>query len=170
LNAEVPEGWEKRIDRTVGALKMAEFYPAGADDQWAQKLSIEALSGEDLPDPILFVEGLAEQQSLVCDEFTHNSVYSGFENGYPTAVHMLQCGKNKRTGRAIITMVKVIKGNTSLYTITRIWRLPAASPPMQEGTLNIDQNEIAGWSQILRQVITCDPALAAHPCPVKGLE
>jgi len=164
LTVEVPEGWQIRVDRTVGNLQMAEYYPANATEDWAQKLSIEALSGDDLADPIDFVLDLAAQQSRVCNNFTDSGIFSGFENGYATTVHMMQCGQNKNTGRDVVTVVKVIQANESLYTITRIWRLPPPAPPLASDTINIDQNEVAAWSQALRKVIVCDTQLAAHSC------
>ena len=169
LLVEVPEGWLKVVDRKVGSLHMAEYYPAkvleNQAEDWQQKLSIEALSGSDLPDPLLYVEGLAEEQEKVCNKFTDNSVFAGFENGYPTVVHMLECGESQVTGRAVVTMLKIIQGNESLYTVSRIWRLPPPAPPMASDTIAIDQAELGAWSQALRKVTVCDPSLAAHPCP-----
>ena len=169
LLVEVPEGWLKVVDREVGTLHMVEYYPAkvleNSAEDWPQKLTIEALSGSDLPDPLIYVDGLVEEQESLCNKFTDNSVFAGFENGYPTVVHMIQCGESQRTGRAVVTMLKIIQGNESLYTVSRIWRLPPPRPPMAEDTIAIDQAELGGWSQTLRKVVVCDPSLAAHPCP-----
>ena len=172
LLVEVPEGWLKLIDRKVGTLQMAEYYPAkvleNSSEDWAEKLTIEALSGDDLPDPLVFAQGLADDQKKLCDNFTDNSVFAGFENGYPTVVHLTQCGRNQNTGRAVVMMLKIIQGNQSLYTITRIWRLPPAAPPMAADTIQMDQAQLGAWSHALRKVTVCDPALAAHPCPNEG--
>jgi hypothetical protein len=78
---------------------------------------------------------------------------------------MMQCGDNKRTGKDVITVLKAIRGNASFYTITRIWRLDPAPPPLAAELINIDQDELAAWSQALRTVKACDPSLDAHPCP-----
>lgn len=169
LLVEVPEGWLKVVDRKVGTLQMAEYYPAkvleNSAEDWQQKLSIEALSGSDLPDPLIYAQGLVEEQEKVCNKFSDNAVFAGFENGYPTVVHMLQCGQSQVTGRAVVTMLKIIQGNQSLYTVTRIWRLPPPAPPMAADTIAIDQAELGAWSQALRKVTVCDPSLPAHPCP-----
>lgn len=164
LLAEVPEQWQKIVDRKVGDLHMVEYYPPGADDNWTQKLTVEALSGRDLPDPLIYVTGLAEEQRGLCDNFSDNAVFAGFENGYPTTVNILQCGRSKSTGRPVVTMVKIIQGNKSLYTVSRIWRLPAIAADIDTPP-EVDSAELGGWAQTLRKVQVCDPRLDAHPCP-----
>jgi hypothetical protein len=172
LLVDVPFDWVQVVDRTAGNLAVTEYYPANTIDDWLQKLTIEALAGEGLPDPLVYTEGLAEEQSEACDRFSDNAVFAGFENGYPTVVHMMECGQNKRTGKALLTMLKVILGNKALYTITRIWRLePAAvavlpdeAQPTPIEPLPIDQAELAAWSHTLSNVKVCDTALQAHPC------
>ena len=126
LSAEVPEHWQKIVDRKVGDLHMVEYYPPGADEDWEQKLTIESLAGKDLPDPLVYAAGLAEEQQGLCEDFKDNAVFAGFENGYPTTVHVLECGQSKRTGRSVVTMVKIIQGNKSLYTISRYLEVTCA--------------------------------------------
>ena len=186
LMLEVPAEWVQVVDRTVGNLAIAEYYPGDTTDDWLQKITVEALSGEGLPDPLVYAEGLADEQSDVCNRFSANPVFAGFENGYPTVVHLMECGQSKRTGKALLTMLKVILGNKALYTITRIWRLePAAlavlpdsheansdganpatakAEPVPIEPLPIDQAELAAWSHTLSKVKVCDTALQAHPC------
>ena len=165
LNVEIPVGWTAAVSRTVGDIQVAEYYPPGSNQDWKQKISVEALSGSDLPDPLIFTDGMAEQQSRVCNRFNVDPIFAGFENGYASSVQMLQCGDNKRTGKDVVTVIKAIRGNTSFYTVTRIWRLDQAPPPLAPETINLDQNELAAWAQTLRNVLVCDPALQAHPCP-----
>ena len=167
LRLEVPEGWVKGIDRNAGNLRLAEYYPAATPETWTEKLTVEALSGDNLPDPLVFATGLAEEQREVCNDFSDDSIFAGFENGYPSTVHLMQCPQNKRSGRALITMIKIVKGNEALYTITRIWRFAAMEKDPASGELPeipIDHESVGGWSHVLSKMTVCDPALAAHPC------
>jgi len=166
LLAEVPDTWVKVIERNTGQLAVSEYIPPDTGQDWTEKLIIEALSGSDLPDPLVFVQGLAQEQGEVCNDFTESGVFAGFENGYPTAVHMMQCPENKRTKNAMLTMVKVIRGNNAFYTVTRIWRLPPVTED-EDGvkSVPVGSTEIGAWSQALRQIQVCDPALSAHACP-----
>ncbi|MEM9624160.1 MAG: hypothetical protein AAF993_21150, partial [Pseudomonadota bacterium] len=69
LQAQVPEGWFQGVDKQVGELAVAEYFPPGTEQYWAQKLVFESLTSTHLPDPIVYVNGLAEQQSKQCTEF-----------------------------------------------------------------------------------------------------
>ncbi len=167
LLAEVPDGWIKGVDKQLAALTVSEYFPPDTEEYWQQKLSYEVMTGEHLPDPIEYAEGLAEQQEKYCEDFKDNTVFAGFENGYPTMVHLLNCGKNTRTFKPIVTMVKAIKGHDALYVITRIWRLEPPPPQLAEEQTTVSplpQEELAGWSQVLRRIKLCNSALDAHPC------
>ena len=179
LNAEVPEGWIQVVNNVVGDLAISEYVPPDTVDVWAQKVSYEALSAGDLPlpDPLEYTEGLAEQQASRCERFHDNVIFAGYENGYQTVVHMLQCGMSKLTGKPVVTVLKVIRGNDSLYTITRIWRLagdaqsaPSRLPGLPEdeppADLEMPEGELEAWSQVLSRVQLCDTRLAAHRCDV----
>ena len=156
LNAEIPEGWVQVLNSKTENLSLAEYLPSDHAIPWHEKLSIEAMSDPYLPDPYVFVSGWSQDQQRLCDDYTDTAIFSGHENGYPVIVRMLICGKNKRTGKPLVTMLKVIRGNQSLYTITRIWRVEQL--PLPEQT-------IAGWSRALKKTIVCDPERPAHPCP-----
>lgn len=170
LLAQIPEGWVQVIDNQLGNLHIAEYYPADTTEDWRHKLSIEALAGDGLPDPLVYTQGIAEEQAKVCNKFTSNVVFAGFENGYPTVVQMMDCGESKRASTALVTLMKVILGNQALYTVTRIWRIPVTpgttseNPGAVPAQTTIDKSELAGWSQKLRQVKVCDASLKAHPC------
>ncbi|NOX49428.1 MAG: hypothetical protein GXP16_02690 [Gammaproteobacteria bacterium] len=170
LHAQVPEAWEQAINKHIGNLHVEEFLPPNSPVPWQQKLSYEALSGSGLPDPLTFVQGLAEQQSKLCNDFEDFNIFAGFENGYPSVVRILQCGENHRTHKPILTMIKVIRGNKALYIISRIWRLEKTPPQLadQQAEFPIDQAEVAAWSQILRSITLCDSSLAAHACTPKA--
>jgi hypothetical protein len=167
LMAQVPDGWIKGVDKTLPNLQITEYFPPETKDEWIQKLSYEAMSGDGLPDPIEFTNGMAEQQSEFCDDFQNSTIFAGFENGYPTMVQILECGSNKQTKKPLVTMIKAVKGNAALYVVTRIWRLeppPAQLDKSQIKQLPIDAEELAAWSATLRDIRVCDAALLAHPC------
>ncbi len=166
LSANIPEGWIKVVDRYVGELHIVEYYPPDSTTEWEQKITVEALGGDDLPDPLVVADGLAGEQRDVCNDFNDNTVFAGFENGYATVVHLMECGQSQRTGKMLLTMIKVIQGNKALYTVTRIWRVEPPAPQLGEepATSAIDQSQVAAWAQSLRSVKLCDDTLAAHRC------
>ena len=171
LTAHVPEGWIMGVDRSVGELKVQEFFPPGTQAYWEQKLVYESLTSETLPEPLEYSQGMADQQAERCEQFSAADVFVGFENQYPTVVSVLECGLAKLTGKPIVTMVKIVRGNKSLYTISRIWRLEpevaAAGSPEEVVTDPkelMPAGEFAAWSRTLRDIVLCDTSLDAHPC------
>jgi hypothetical protein len=166
LTARIPEGWVKAHSNTFASMSSSEWIPSETTGDWQQKITLEAMQVDDPPDPIDFVQGLADSQRSVCNEFAENTVFAGFENGYPAAVHLLQCGENKRTRQPLLTMVKAIRGNSAFYTITRIWRLQRdeSNAKLDDGTLPVDTTEVAAWATHLGKFTLCDPSLDAHPC------
>ncbi|MEM7078791.1 MAG: hypothetical protein AAF513_09200 [Pseudomonadota bacterium] len=163
LQAQVPESWIKGVDKNLPNLQVTEYFPADSKEVWERKLSYEALRGEPLPDPIDFAASIAEQQADVCDQYSDKTIFSGYENGYPTMVQLYECGQNKRTLKPLVTVVKAIKGNTALYVITRIWRLQPTAPGQTTADL-MPQAELAGWMQSLKDIRLCDESLLAHKC------
>ena len=103
LQAQVPDGWIKGIEKTLANLTISEYFPPDTGTTWTQKLSYEVMSGTGLPDPIEYAHGISEQQAEYCKEFTANTVFAGFENGYPTMVHLLNW---KRASKAWSTFLK----------------------------------------------------------------
>ena len=162
LITQVPEGWTLIRDSKIANLHLSEYVPSDSGENWQEKLSIEAMQGDGLPDPIDFLAGLAFEQSEVCEEFVDSPVFSGYENGYETNVRLLECRINKRTKLPIVTMIKVIRADQSLYTVTRIWRLQEAA--ISGEPLTLAPEAIGQWSDVLRGTYACNPADEEHPC------
>lgn len=163
ITAEIPSGWLKVRDTQLQMLHIREYVPPDTGETWTEKLTIEATTGDPLPDPLEFVLGWAADQSNQCIEFRDNAIFSGMENGHPTVVRLLECFAAKRTRKPIVTMVKVIQGQEALYTVTRIWRLETNFDP-EVGKLALAPNAIANWSDALSRTTACTPGHSEHPC------
>ncbi len=164
LNTHIPEGWVLATSSKTDRLHIAEYVPGDTTTEWRQKLSVEAMEGDYLPDPLEFVSGWANDQAEVCDHFRDNPIFAGFENGYATVVRLLECGQNKRTRKPLVTMIKVIRGEETLYTITRIWRLETFDEESKQ--IVMDTQALAAWSNHLKTTVVCEPDNPEHPCPV----
>ena len=162
LRTEIPETWLKIRDTKSPMLHLAEYVPPQTGEAWTEKLSVESLLGDDLPDPLQFLQGMAADQSELCSEFSDSPIFAGHENGFETVVRLLECRVNECTQLPIVTMIKVIRGDEALYTVTRIWRL---SEPAQEGEpLALSPQALAEWSSALKNTYVCNPGVDDHPC------
>ena len=162
LQTQIPDGWARIRDSKTANLHISEYIPANTQGDWQEKLSIEALQGEGLPDPIDFLNGWAHDQAQLCDEFVDSPIFAGMENGYEAIVRLLECRINKRTQLPIVTMIKVIRADEALYTITRIWRL--SDPAVADEPLSLNPKTVGRWSDVLRETMVCNPQDDAHPC------
>lgn len=161
LRTEIPAGWVQLRNTNTANLKLAEYVPADTGEVWQQKLTVEAMSGAFLPDPLVVAQGLAEEQADLCGKFVDSGIFSGDENGYPTVVRLFECHDNKRTRKPLVTMLKLIRGEEQFYSITRIWRLER---PEDGAELPISKEELAAWSDALGNMIACKPGATDHPC------
>lgn len=162
LMTEIPEGFMKIRDSKLANLHIAEYLGSNTTTTWTEKLTVEAMQGDDLPDPPTVLEGLARDQAALCEGFKNEPIFAGLENGYQAVVKLFICNKNIRTGKPILTMIKSIKGNSSFYTVSRFWRI---DKPLIEGeALEIDHAAIAAWSNVLGKTYACDNSVSEHPC------
>ena len=75
------------------------------------------------------------------------------ENGYPTRVWLLDCPKNRLSGRPKITLFKAVQGNDGFYLV-------------QEGLpFRAEQEQATQWMGYLRKVSVCDSRIADRACP-----
>lgn len=165
LIAQAPLGWRQTGAVNTPVLKRAEFVPEQEDEaDWIRRITLESMVEEPLPDPITFVDMMTAGRDRDCGTFRRHPTFAGEENGYPTAVYLLICHKDKETDRSEVTMLKAIQGNDAFYVITRSMRgepIPAEAEP------DIDETVIGGWAVYLRSINVCDSGHASgrHPCP-----
>jgi len=168
LIAQPPRGWRQTGATNIGNLKRAEFVPEaesveGVETNWIRRITFESIREDPMPDPIEFVELMSFDRDYMCGTFEAHPTFSGEENGYPTAVFLLVCHKDRVTERSEITMMKTIQGNDFFYVITRSLR----GEPIEPGEKpEIEEAVIGGWSLFLKSISVCDPGQPeTHPCP-----
>lgn len=165
LIAQPPAGWRQTGAVNTGSLKRAEFVPDEDDEKnWVRRITLESMIEDPLPDPIDFVSLMTTGRDRECGKFESHPTFAGLENGYPTAVYLLICHKDKNTDRSEVTLLKAIQGNSAFYVITRSMR---GEPIPEDAEPDIGETEIGGWAVYLRSISLCDAEHASgeHPCP-----
>ncbi len=156
VEEEAPVGEESASARSIEELPGAVAASALLD-----RVTIEAQSGDPLPDPIDFVLSLSRDLALRCEGFNDFNIMSGLENNYATSVRLLVCPRYKDHPLGEVMMIKAIQGQEYFYTVTRGRRLPAFGTDGQPLTAQT----MAEWSAYLKAVGVCDPRRTEHPCP-----
>jgi hypothetical protein len=171
LIAQPPRGWRQTGATNIGNLRRAEFMPEGDSGEdstqgWTRMIAFESIKEDPLPDPIEFVELMTSDRDYACGTFAAHPTFAGEENGYPTAVYLLVCHRDRTTERSEVTMMKTIRGNDYFYVISRSMR---GDPIPKDGEPAIDKAEIGGWALFLKSVSVCDIRRPqTHPCPEAG--
>jgi len=162
LLAQPPAGWQQIGATNLPTLKRAEFVPADETaDEWVHRITFEAMVEAPLPDPIAFVNLLAEGRQRECGTFERLPTFSGEENGYPTAVDLLVCHRDRKTQQSEVMLMKTIRGSDAFYIITRGLR----GQPIPDGEEpDIDDVEVGAWALYLKSVRVCDDGRDGHPC------
>ena len=162
LIASPPAGWTLDFATNAPDLRIAEYSRDDEDSElWTQKIKFESLAGHLLPEPVEFFRSFAENQKKTCPELEDYGTFSGFENGYPTSVHLFVCRRNALSNISLVTMIKAIKGNDFFYAVTRAQR----AEPLEASAPALAGEEIGGWSIYMKSIVVCDTEKPDHPCP-----
>ena len=161
LLAQPPDGWTEVFATDRAGIKIAEYVPPDSPEEWVEKVTFEALTGVQLPDPIEFLTDLAADQKANCDGFQDHNTFSGYENNYPTSVRLFACTNNPLFKKGQVTLLKVITGDESFYTIS--WSL--RTEPWVEGQMPGVEAEIGIWAKYLSAIGVCNPDASDHLCP-----
>lgn len=157
-----PPGWKLSLSLTWPDLRMLEYLPPGQTlEAWQDRLTVQAFPR--LRDVSLerYLDSISQQARRVCDQVQVTGVGAGTLNGYPTAQMALYCTRFVESGRGEITLFRAVQGVEGLYVVQRAWRVA----PFSLAALPIGPQVIAQWTEYLRSITVCHPAIPAHPCP-----
>jgi hypothetical protein len=162
LIAQPPSGWTRVYQLNRDGNRISEFVPADEEpNRWVNKISFEAFLDIHHADPIELLLYEVEQYQKRCNFVQHFNLFSGYENGYPTSLRLIMCGKSKQLETGEVSMVKAILGEQSFYVI----KLAHKVAPFEVNKAEVTQEEIAQWSTFMKRVVVCDPDTTEHPCP-----
>ena len=171
LRAAIPRGWERTYQLNRDSTRISDFVPTGQSaTDWQERLAFEAFRDTRDLDPIQMLLDEVERDRQRCDNIQHFNLFSGLENNYPTSVRLFQCSNNAFVGKGEIKIMKAIQGNDYFYLV----RFEARTAPFDPGDAitgdpgtipdGFSRDTVARWSDYLRRVNACDPAVPAHPC------
>ncbi|MEM8766219.1 MAG: hypothetical protein AAGE43_02150 [Pseudomonadota bacterium] len=164
LLGQPPEGWRQTGATNTKALRRASYVPEdeAAGSEWIQQIVFEAMVLDPLPDPIEFIDTLSADRDRDCGTFEQLPTFAGDENGYPTAVFLMICHKDRESQSSEVMLMKTIQGKEAFYLVSRARR---GEPIPEGGEAPVSEEEIAGWALFLRSIGLCDDGRAEHPCP-----
>lgn len=157
-----PPDWQRVYDFNNEKTRLAEFVPPGeAATDWQTKLYLESHADMQDTDPIEILLAEARRLDENCTFVQQFNLFSGLENGYPTSVRLVMCGKNEPVGEGEVGIMKAIQGDQFLYVVRLVRRVD----PFEINAPDVEQEEIAAWSEFFSRIKLCRPGSQEHACP-----
>ena len=161
-----PPGWNPAHQRGTDDGYEITYVPEGetaTDWTEAARAQIFFNLSENKPDLTSadFVENLRRYYEQSCQNVEASPVSAWNDHGYPAAIRLIVCDRQRGETLGSVTMIKVMRGRVSLFMLDRSWRGPAFEP----GTMPVPQETLDEWSDFLARSFLCNRAVPETPCP-----
>ena len=166
-----PSGWTPAHQRGTDDGYEITYVPDGetaADWTKAARAQIFYNLSESKPDLTSadFVENLRRYYEQSCQNVEASPVSSWDDHGYQAAVVMIVCDRQRGETLGSVSMIKVMRGGASMFTLDRSWRGPA----FEAGTMPVPQETLDQWSEFLARSFLCNRDNPETPCPAAPSE
>ena len=160
LRVPLPANWVPVAHLRAGDVRQTDYapdndVPRGNDE----RLRIEAVADAST-DPGEFLTLLAKDRKHQCPELIATPMSAARENGYATAVSLLDCPRAPGKGPPLL-MLKVIRGEQWLYVVARSSTRADTRPGKQAN----ERTRVADWAQFMRKLSLCHELRPDHACP-----
>jgi len=160
LLAAPPDNWVETYRFNHNGRKIAEFTPTAEESvNWQNKLSFESFVSPGEIDPIELLLYEVEQYRERCRFIQHFNLFSGYENGFPTSLHLILCGAFKSIAKGEVSMFKAIRGPDNMYVVKRSRRMA----PFKVNEAEVP--DMPAWSIHMKRIKLCLKNDPSHPCP-----
>ncbi len=150
----VPDGYKSGFRDRKNNMIINEMVPvAQTVENWTEMVTVQIFLGMTGVTPEQFRARMEGLWSKACANTTSHPIANALENGYPAAVWLVTCPRNRDTGKPEYTWFKAIQGNDSFYVVQKAFKFE----PSKE--------QIATWTLYLKRVTACDTRLAERACP-----
>lgn len=162
LLVEQPKGWQPIHRDKQGQILTTRFAPIGQTaETWTQLLTVQVLYGLKDRVPVVLLDQIRQAGEAGCDSVGAGTVASRPVNGYPAAMRVLGCTRNRQSGRGEVTMAFALQGRDSAYLVQLGWR---GEPFKATDPMPLPQEAMKEWLSIIDHVWLCDTRDPKKPC------
>jgi hypothetical protein len=155
-----PRGWDQ-LSMEPGAVEIVEYAPKGQTlATWRDKITLEIHHDSNTLPLDAFQRRALAQVRENCDGVIEGKLQFGMNNGFPSGFWSLGCKKDKRGNFGEVRYTKAVQGQSTLYMLSRSWRVPA----FNDETVPVDQAQVQDAVAFLASSVVCANAVQ-HPCP-----
>ena len=160
--AGLPAGWNVGFQESNEIGHHAEWVPSGQPaKEWRDMIAYQLFPKLIDLAPDQFLAKMADHYAASCDQVLATDIEGTPNNGYPGALRVLACTRNKVTGMGEVTLFRAVMGEEAFYVAQRAWRME----PFEPGTIPITGEQLDSGRKVIEYGLACRQNTATRPCP-----
>ena len=160
--AGLPGGWNLGFQESNEIGHHLEWVPNGQPvKDWRDMIAFQLFPKLIDVRPDQFLTKMADHYAQSCDQVLATDIEGTPANGYPGALRVLACTKNKVTGMGEVTLFRAVMGKQAFYVAQRAWRMQPFSPE----AIPVTGDQLDAGRKLIEYGIACRNNAQASPCP-----
>lgn len=160
--AGLPAGWGLGFQESTEIGHHLEWVPvAQKSEDWRDMIAYQLFPKLIDLAPDIFLSKMADHYSESCEQVLATDIEGTPSNGYPGALRVLACTRNKVTGLGEVTLFRAVMGEQAFYVVQRAWRME----PFAAGTIPITPDQLDAGRKVIEYGVPCRNNNNKRPCP-----
>lgn len=160
--AGLPRGWDLGFQESNEIGHHLEWVPKGQPvKDWRDMIAFQLFPKLIDVQPAQFLTKMADHYAQSCDQVLATDIEGTPANGYPGALRVLACTKNKVTGMGEVTLFRAVMGKEAFYVAQRAWRMQPFSPE----AIPVTGDQLDAGRKTIEYGVACRSNTAGSPCP-----
>ena len=160
--AGLPKGWGVGFQESNEIGHHVEWVPRGQPAKdWRDMIAYQLFPKLIDLSPDQFLAKLADHYAQSCEQVLATDIEGMPANGYPGALRVLACTRNKLTGMGEVTLFRAVMGEEAFYVAQRAWRMDPFSPE----EIPVTGQQLDGGRKVIEYGLACRQNTTTRPCP-----
>lgn len=160
--AGLPQGWSLGFQESTEIGHHLEWVPAGQPPKdWRDMIAYQLFPKLVGLSPDQFLAKMADHYADSCEQVLATDVEGTPSNGFPGALRVLACTKNKVTGLGEVTLFRAVMGEQAFYVVQRAWR----TDPFPPESIPVTGDQLDDGRKLIEYGVACRSQTTKRPCP-----
>ena len=160
--AGLPDGWTLGFQESNDIGHHLEWVPQGQPArEWRDMIAYQLFPKLIDLKPDTFLTKMADHYSDSCEQVLATDIEGAASNGYPGALRVLACTRNKVTGLGEVTLFRAVMGENAFYVAQRAWRMD----PFEAQAIPVTGEQLDSGRKLIEYGLACKASNPQRPCP-----
>ena len=160
--AGLPAGWTLGFQESNEIGHHLEWVPQGQPvKDWRDMIAFQLFPKLIDIEPDHFLVKMADHYAQSCDQVLATDIEGTPANGYPGAIRVLACTRNKVTELGEITLFRAVMGQEAFYVAQRAWRMA----PFSAEAIPVTGEQLDDGRRLIEYGLACRSNNPNRPCP-----